>query len=313
MRYLAASALVLSLALTTSSRAHAQADETFDKSADDAIAAKKNMDAEKGAKMPGEKEKVAPPDPDAAKYDPKEEQNKAYRFIGMRFRDVIVPKFMINVFADGGATVNVFMFGPELGIRKDRLEYDFALQYADYSMNPFLFKSKKDGDEAYELVASNMKILYLTLDILYDIPLDTKGRFDFLFGGGVGLGAVFGKLYRSQAYPAKNQGGNPANPNSSDPSQWGACPGPISGDPKTAGGIPYCDGSNTHYTSGTFPDGSYSEPSWANGGSKPFIFPWISLPQLSLRVKPIKQFQARADVGFSLTGFFFGLSAGYGL
>ena len=50
-------------------------------------------------------------------------------------------------------------------------------------------------------------------------------------------------------------------------------------------------------------------PGWANGGSKPFIFPWISLPQLSLRVKPIKQLQTRADVGFSLTGFFFGLSA----
>jgi hypothetical protein len=39
---------------------------------------------------------------------------------------------------------------------------------------------------------------------------------------------------------------------------------------------------------------------------------WISLPQLSFRFKPHKHFQSRLDAGFSVTGFFFGLSAGYG-
>jgi hypothetical protein len=290
-----------------SSLAHAQAHDEFDKSADDKTAAEKNSKDETGKKMPGEKDKVAPPDPDAAKYDPKEDPGKAYRFIGMRFRDVVVPKFMVNIFADGGTTVNAFTFGPELSIRKDHTEYDFALSYADYSMNPFLFKGHSDGPEAYELVASSMKIVYLTLDILYSIPLDQKGHFDFLFGGGVGLGGVFGNLYRSQAYPS--------DPNNLDPSivaNWHACPGaqPL---PK-AGNAPFCDASNNHYTQGgSFPSGSYDEHSWANGGSKPFIFPWISLPQFSLRYKPIKQLQTRADIGFSITGFYWGLSAGYGL
>ena len=221
---------------------------------------------------------------------------KSYYFVNLRFRNIIVPKFMINIFADGGATVNAFTFGPELTRRKDGTEFDIALSYADYSMDPFLFKGSSDGDEAWEIVSSSMKVLYLTIDLLYDIPIDTKGRFSFLIGGGVGLGGVLGDLRRNQIFP-----NDPANLDRENPSKWTKCAGP--GD--TRGGV-YCDSSNEHY-------GSYTEPSWANGGSKPFIFPWISLPQLSFRYKPIKQLQTRADVGFSLTGFFFGLSAGYGL
>jgi hypothetical protein len=45
----------------------------------------------------------------------------------------------------------------------------------------------------------------------------------------------------------------------------------------------------------------------------PVIFPHIAIPQLSLRYKPIKQLETRLSVGFSLTGFWFGLSADYGL
>ncbi|MBW2456174.1 MAG: hypothetical protein JRI68_16765 [Deltaproteobacteria bacterium] len=74
-----------------------------------------------------------------------------------------------------------------------------------------------------------------------------------------------------------------------------------------AGTGEWCDNENDHF-------GNYDEPSWANGGSKPFIFPYISIPQLSFRYKPIKQFQARFDTGFAITtGFFLGLSAAYGL
>jgi len=60
-------------------------------------------------------------------------------------------------------------------------------------------------------------------------------------------------------------------------------------------------------------NGAYSEPSWAKGGSLPMIFPWIALPQFGFRYKPIKQFQTKFDFGFSTSGFFFGLSASYGI
>ena len=45
----------------------------------------------------------------------------------------------------------------------------------------------------------------------------------------------------------------------------------------------------------------------------PVLFPHRHFPQLGLRYKPIKQFEARLGLGFSLTGFWFGLSGDYGL
>ena len=59
--------------------------------------------------------------------------------------------------------------------------------------------------------------------------------------------------------------------------------------------------------------GGYVEKNWFGGGSVPVFFPHISLPELGLRYKPIKQLETRLSVGFSLTGFFFGLSGSYGL
>ena len=72
--------------------------------------------------------------------DPAESEDKAYRFIGLRFRDFIAPEFMMDIFADGGATVNAFTFGPAFTTRKDQLEPIFALSYCDYSMNPTPFQ-----------------------------------------------------------------------------------------------------------------------------------------------------------------------------
>jgi hypothetical protein len=292
-----AAPLLLGAALLVASPARADEDEGFDKKGDDAIAADKNAKAEKGDKMPGEKEKAAPaPDAPDPKYDPLEEEGKRYNFVGMRFRDVIVPQFMINWFASGGATVNVAMFGPEFSTRKNGVELDFAVQYADYSMDPFMFKANGDPDIAYEVVSSTMKMMLFTADLLYNVPIDKTGKFSFLVGAGIGFGVVFGDLKRAQAYPA--DGSATADPN--DPSKWGTCLAP------TPVATSYCDDSNDHF-------GDYTEASWANGGSKPNIFPWLSLPQLSFRYKPIKQLQTRFDTGFSTSGFFFGLSAGYGL
>jgi hypothetical protein len=214
----------------------------------------------------------------------------------------------MNWFAKGGRTLNVPMVGPELTSRRDHLEYDLALMYADYTMDPFLFKGKNEVDTAYELVASGIRQIMLTIDILYEIPLekdgDRTGRFSLLLGGGVGLGVVFGPLYRSQTYPLKN-GASP-----DDPKQWAACTGV--GVPNAA----YCENPNGHFSPNgkdITAKGAYTEASWAGGGAKPMVFPWIAIPQVSFRYKPIKQLQTKADLGFSTSGFFFGFSASYGL
>ena len=47
--------------------------------------------------------------------------------------------------------------------------------------------------------------------------------------------------------------------------------------------------------------------------SKPNIFPHIAIPEIGFRWKPIKELETRVMLGFSITGFFFGINGAYGL
>ena len=111
-----------------------------------------------------------------------------------------------------------------------------------------------------------------------------------LHGGYVAT--IQGSLAATPAYPTS---GNP----SQDPNTWAKC---------TSVGVPspqFCDNSNDHY-------GNYTEPSWANGGSKPIIFPWLML-QTGIRYKPVRSFAGRIDLGFGTSGFMIGIGGDYGL
>lgn len=219
---------------------------------------------------------------------PVELPGQSYHFVGLRYRGIIVPKFMINLFGDGGKTVYVNSFGPEYVIRKDGFEYDFSLWFANYGMSPTPFKAKDDPVDAWEIVESKIKVIYLTADFLWSNEFSPE--FALNYGVGGGLGIVFGDLIREQAKPSNG------NPNQ-DPSDWIPCNFP--------GDAPTCGNDNDHYN-------GYKEPNWANGGSKPLIFPWFAI-QTGLRYKPHKNFVGRLDVGFGTSGFFFGLGADYGL
>lgn len=241
----------------------------------------------------------------------KELEDQSYWFLGLRFRNHIVPKFMINIFVDGGATVNTFAFGPELTFRRGPIELDMSLMYADYSMDPFMFKEKGEPTRALEKASSDMKLLVASIDIMANVPIDKAGRFYFLIGGDVGIAGVLGNLYRSQAYPANADPNSPEQFDDSevdpdDADAWLECRG--AGQPAVIDGEAnnYCDASNDHYA-------GYSEPSLANGGSLPFLVPYIALPHIAFRAKPFADTQLRLDAGFSVTGFFFGLGAGYRL
>lgn len=247
-------------------------------------------DAEAPAPTDGEegdkKEKVDQDDKRVADAEkgssPVEDPGVTYKFVGARYRYILVPSFMIKMFADGGTTVGAHSFGGEFGIRKDDFEYSFGLWYAAYSMDPTPFKAKSDGPDAWELVESNLKVLYLTADFMWSHMFTPEIGVNY--GMGAGFGFVFGSLKRVQAYPV----GDGFRP----------CVAP--GNPH-----PYCGDDNEHYA-------DYEEPSWANGGSKPIIFPWFAL-QTGLRYKAHRNFVARFDTGFGLSGFFFGLGADYGL
>jgi hypothetical protein len=223
---------------------------------------------------------------------PVELPGKTYRAVGLRYRAVIVPKFMMNLFGDGGRTVLANGFGPEFTIRKDAFEYDFAAWYTSYAMDPTPFKASSDGAQAWEIVESHVKVLYLTADFLWSH--DIAPEFAFNYGLGAGIGFVWGDLFRTQAYPG-------AGANDSTGAGYKPCPGPNA--PGTPAG--FCGTDNDHYA-------GYTEPSWSGGGSKPIVFTWLVL-QTGFRYKPHKNFIARFDAGFGTSGFFLGLGADYGL
>src|SRR5450631_856375 len=132
---------------------------------------------------------------------PVELSGQTYYGVGLRYRAVIVPKFMENLFGDGGRTVLANGFGPEFTIRKNAFEYDFSAWYASYAMDPTPFKSKTDTADAWELVESQIKVLYLTADFAWSH--DLAPEFAFNYGVGAGFGFVWGDLKRTQAYPGK--------------------------------------------------------------------------------------------------------------
>jgi hypothetical protein len=215
---------------------------------------------------------------------------ETYRFVGARYRGIVVPKFMMNLFADGGDTVYVHAFGPEFAIRKDGFEYNLSAWLGLYHMDPTAFKGKSDEQIAWEHVESRLNILFLTSDFLWSHEFSPA--FALNYGVGAGFGIVFGELRRTQVYPG-------ATADINDPNTWQACQAQFSPDPI------YCDDDNDHYP-------GYTEPSWANGGSKPIIFPWLAL-QTGFRYKVARQFVTRLDLGFGTSGFFFGIGADYGL
>lgn len=292
------------------------AEDADKKKADDAKAARDAEEADKKkADEEAEKKKaeeaaaakpaVAPAtvEPPAEEWDIKdvtEVDGKKYLFIGARYRGNIIPKFMLNLFVDEGATVYSNNIAIELDLRKDGFSLIPALGFTEYSTGgDILFKEKGSKDIAgnYSFVNSSMKALYATVDLLWSVKMSKQ--FDFEYGAGFGLGIVFGDLANNWVYEDPN---GPLS--ASNGKHYSKC---------QAGGTQVGCNAAEHKNTDTLKVGNYTEPSWFDGGSKPVIFPWISIPQIGLRYKPVKNFVARLGMGFGLTGFWFGLNGQYGL
>jgi hypothetical protein len=220
--------------------------------------------------------------------------NKTYYFLGARYRGIIVPKFMINLFADGGRTVYVHGFGPEFAIRKNGFEYNLSAWLALYDMKDTPLKGKSDDSKGWEIVSSDVNTFYFSSDFLWSNEFTPA--FSLTYGAGVGLGVVAGKVLRTEAHP-------PSAADANDESTYEKC---LSTMDSNFPSDDYCIDAKDQVGSGA------EEPSWANGGSKPVIFPWLTL-QSGLRYKMHRNFVARFDLGFGTSGFFFGVGADYGL
>ena len=244
-------------------------------------------------------ETVEPPHEEWDIKDVREEPLKTYLFIGARYRGTIVPAFIQNLFVEGGKTIYSNTVGVELDIRKDGFSLIPALSYTEYGTDDILFKQKNTSDIPgnYSMANSSLKSVYATADLLWSTPISKQLSFEY--GAGFGVGVVFGDLVTNWVFQSPN-----GTLSDEQGRKWALCQTEADG----AG----CN-RREHQNSDVAKVGRYTEPSWFSGGSKPVFFPWIALPQLGLRYKPIKQFEGRFGLGFSLTGFWFGLSGAYGL
>jgi hypothetical protein len=225
--------------------------------------------------------------------DTTEVAGRKYYFVGLRYRHTIIPQFMVNLFVNEGATFHSNTIGAEIDMRKDNQSMIPWIAYTEYGTNDVLFfeKNKPDTDNNYSVVNSSLKAIYLGVDELWSIPV--ANHLD------VGVGFVFGSLKNDWVFS------NPAgNLTDSKGQKYTEC--------QTTNDGMSCQ-PNAHNNAQITKVGGYTEPNWFGGGSIPVIFPHIAVPQLGLRYKPIKQVEARLGLGFSLTGFWFGLSADYGL
>lgn len=244
-----------------------------------------------------------PPEPPAESwdiYDVDEKPGKAYFFVGAHYRGNLVPAFMLHLFVDEGKSVYTNMAGLEFEYRKDGFSLIPSLSYHELGTGDILFKQKDTPDIAgnYGLVNSGMKIVYAKLDILWSTKVHKNVEFEY--GLGVGLGAVFGDLENSWVREQGN--GELANDAGRRFTRCDAV------DMKGTG----CNAAD-HQDAKVNKVNGYKEPSWFDGGSKPVLWPWLSIPQVGVRIKPMKNLVGRIGLGFALTGFWFGISAQYGL
>ena len=233
--------------------------------------------------------------------DVEEKPGKTYYFIGAHYRGTVIPKFMVNLFVDEGATFYSNNVGLEIEIRKDNFSLIPSLSYVEYGFDPVLFLEKnKDASNPgnWSSISSSLKAIYATLDVLWSTNLDSKKVAAFEYGLGLGVGVIFGNLTNNWVYQ------NNAGPlQASSGTRYSQCQ---PGDTQVGCNIANHSGATVAKV------GGYNEPFWFSGGSIPNVFLHLALPEIGLRIKPIKNFQMRLTTAFTLTGFMFGLSGYYG-
>ena len=307
---LAATVLVAPAALaqkgSSSSASGSSAASTVPAASPDAVGVGLNGEkAEPKGKKDGDADDAKAATSSGDSSDVTEKDGQTYYYIGLRYGLTVIPKFMINIFVGEGATFTSNTIGAELDIRKDGFSLIPSISYAEYGKSDdvlFLQKNAEAGVPGnWSYVNSSLKALYLGADLLWSAKISKN--VDFEYGAGFGLGIIFGDLVTNWVYADKN---GPLH--SSDGRSFSPC------QTEGQGGLGAGCNKADHQNSQIAKVGGYTEPSWANGGSKPNIFPRILLHLAGLRFKPIKQVEARVGLGFSLTeGFWLGISGDYGL
>jgi hypothetical protein len=259
-------------------------------------------------------------------FDVTEKDGHKYYFVGARYRGYVIPQAFMNIFVSGGATVFSNSGGIEMDIRKDGFSLIPNLSYTSYSTGDMLFLQHDQPDNNpgnWSLVNSGLKVIYAGTDLLWSIHL-TK-NLDFELGMGFQLGVVFGTLVDNWVTPAAANAtytnlsgqkvpalsGGSVVPGYTGPAVPGGSQGLPSFVPCTGTGPAGCN-IGDHNGATIAKVGGYQEPHGFN--PVPTVVANISIPQIGLRIKPIKSFVARISAGFNIpNGVWFGFSGDYGL
>ena len=230
--------------------------------------------------------------------DPFEDPHEGYYFVGLMYRQTVVPQFMQGLFVDGGAVVSNPGFGGQFEYRKNNFSILGNLWWQDFAFNgPY----REAGDPATntEILDSGWSVLFASAAFLWSTPFNDVVALEY--GIDVGLGVVLGNGVRTEGFSTDGNRTFTACNGARDPRDTGGgyCTAPIGG-------------------GATDPDGQDGEHygvvarKWSDGGSVPNVIPWLGLPHIALRIKPIHQVQIRIDGGF-FGGFWFGASLSYGI
>lgn len=229
--------------------------------------------------------------------DPRELEDTDYFFLGAMGRGVIIPGFIQGLFLEGG----VDGFNPGAGLsfnwRRNNFNVVANVWWNNAEADGY-FRGNGDDRTEQEYVDINLGAIFINAEFLWSFPL--TDWFAFELGFDIGVGFLYGSLVRTEAYES--------SPGAED---WQACDGPSSPN------VPGCmdrdaslDGPCYDTMGGHF---NCEEPNWTtSGGDTPLVFPWVSLPHIAMRFKPIRQIQIRIDGGYGLYNFFFGGSIYYG-
>lgn len=219
-------------------------------------------------------------------------------WFGVRYRGTVIPKFLMNAFLGGGATVFSHSPGLELEIRKDGKAIIPHLSFAEYGMGDTVFLTGS-GDPSrvndHFFVNSTLKGIYAGADFLWSRRLHRILELEY--GLGFGVGVLFGDVVVNWVY---------ADPKGQLVGLAGQALSPCEATgPRGCNAIDHSNSSVTRV-------GRYVEPNWASGGVVPLVYARITLPIVGLRIRPLRDLELRTQVGLSLTeGFFFGVSASY--
>ncbi len=206
---------------------------------------------------------------------------------------MFIPEFLLNLFTEVSSGSDFPAFGAEFTYRKDGFSA-IADLWLSRPEGTGPFRANGDPIEDTEIVTTDLWTIFVSGTFLWSTSF--TDWFALEYGVGVGLGIVIGDVYRTEAYPVGDS--------------WEPCAGPgnpdgrFCGSPGTSPGrVQQCQDGLEHY--------DCYEGQWSDGGDVPNVVPWLAIPHLAMRFKPIKQVQLRVEGGFGL-GFFMGASAAYG-